>query len=165
MEFLKMLSASEIFAQAAGFILLFLLLKAFFWKKFLNLLDQRAAKISGALKNIEDAKTEVARIKTDYELKVAEIESYAQGRIREAVVEGQKKNEELHKKALEQSQDIIENAKESVKYELSKVRQELKDEIVDISLKAAETVIREKLTEEDDRKIVEDFIKEIEGTK
>jgi len=165
MELLKMLSASEIFAQAVTFLLLLFLLKAFFWKKFLSLLDQRAAKISGELKAIEDVKFEVASIKSDYETKVSEIAVYAQQKIREAVEEGRRKNEEMRKKAHEQAQDIIENAKESVKYELSKVRQELKSEIVDISLKAAEMVIREKLTEDDDRKIVEEFIQEIEEAK
>ncbi len=162
MEILKMLSASEIFAQAVSFILLLVLLRIFFWRKFLALLDQRAARISGELKAIEDAKLEVAQIKSEYKDKVSEIEGFAQKKIKEAVEEGRKMNEEMRKKAHEQAQDIIENAQKSVKYELSKVRQELKDEIVDISLKAAETVIREKLTEEGDRKIVEEFIQEIE---
>ncbi|MFA5005813.1 MAG: hypothetical protein WC561_06820, partial [Candidatus Omnitrophota bacterium] len=99
------------------------------------------------------------------EKKVSEIEGYARERIKEAVEQGRKANEEMRKKAHEQAQDIIENAKEGVKYELSQVREKLKDEIVDIAIRAAETVIREKFTEEDDRKIVEDFIRELEGKK
>jgi F-type H+-transporting ATPase subunit b len=165
MELLKMLSASQVFAQAISFLLLLALLRVFFWKKFLNLLDQRSARISGELKEIEDAKKETARIQAEYKTKISEIEGYAQERIGKAIEEGRKANEEMRKKAHEQAQDIIENAKENVKYELSKVREKLKDEIVDIAIGAAETVIREKFTEEDDRKIVEDFIRDIEGAK
>lgn len=165
MEILKMLSASQVFAQAISFLLLLVLLRVFFWKKFLSLLDQRAARISKELRDIEDAKNDTARIQAEYEKKVSEIEGYARERIKEAVEQGRKANEEMRKKAHEQAQDIIENAKEGVKYELSQVREKLKDEIVDIAIRAAETVIREKFTEDDDRKIVEDFIRELEGKK
>jgi F0F1-type ATP synthase membrane subunit b/b' len=41
-------------------------------------------------------------------------------------------------------------------------REELKDDIVDLTIRVAENVIQEKLSEESDRRLVEDFLKGIE---
>lgn len=162
MELLKMLNANEILAQTLSFFLLLFLLRHFAWKKLLGLLDQRREKISSELGEIENTKLEIARLKADYESKIASIHQPAQAKIDEAIEEGKKINVQMRKKAHEDAQDIITDARNQVKYEVSKAQEQLKDKIVDIALGAARTVIQEKLTEDGDRKIVEDFIKEIE---
>lgn len=162
MELLKMLSANEIFAQILSFFLLLFLLKIFVWKKILGVLDQRKEKISSQLGEIENTKLEMAKLKTDYASKLAAIHEQARIIIKEAVEEGREINAQTRKKAHEEAQDIITDARRQVKYEVSKVQQQLKEKIVDIALGAARTVIQEKLTGEGDRKIVEDFIQEMQ---
>jgi len=157
-----MISANEIFAQILSFFMLLFLLKHFAWKKILGLLDQRKEKISVEFKEIEDAKIQVAKIKADYESKVALIQEQAQVMINAAIEEGRKINDQIRKKAHEEAQDIITDARKQVKYEVAKVEAQLKGEIIDIALGAARNLIQERLTENGDRKIVEDFIKEIE---
>lgn len=162
MELLKMLSGSEILAQVLSFFLLLFLLKQFAWKKILGLLDQRKEKISSQLSEIENTKIEIARIKTDYESRIAAIADHAQVKINEAVEQAKVVNAQMRKKAHEEAQDIITDARKQVKYEVSKAQEQLKERIVDIALSAAKNVIQEKLTEVGDRKIVEDFINQIE---
>lgn len=157
-----MLSASEIFAQILSFFLLLFLLRHFAWKKILGLLDKRKERISAELKEIEDTKIQIAKIKADYESKMVLIQNQAQVKINEAIEEGKKINSSMRKKAHEDAQDILTDARNQVKYEVSKVEEQLRDKIVDIALSAARNLIQEKLTEEGDRKIVENFIKEIE---
>lgn len=162
MELLKMLSASEIFAQVLSFFLLLFLLRNFAWKKILKLLDERKEKISAELSQIEETKSRIARIKEDYESKMALIQEQAQAKIDQAIEEGREINAQMRKKAYEEAQDIITDARNQVKYEVAKVQEQLKEKIVEIALDAARNLIQEKLTGEGDRKIVEDFIKEIE---
>ena len=162
MELLKMLSGSEILAQVLSFFLLLFLLRLFAWKKILGLLDQRKEKISSALSEIENTKLEVSRLKSDYESKLSTITVAAQAKIDEAIQEGREINDQMRKKAHEEAQDIIIDARKQVKYEVSKAQEQLKEKIVDIALGAARTVIQEKLTADGDRKIVEDFIREVE---
>ncbi|MDD5465856.1 MAG: F0F1 ATP synthase subunit B [Candidatus Omnitrophica bacterium] len=162
MELLKMLSANEIFAQVLSFFLLLFLLRQFAWKKILGILDQRKEKISAEFKEIEDTKIQAAKIKADYESRMALIQEQAQAKIKEAVEEGRKISARMRKQAHEDAQDIITDARNQVKYEVTKVQEQLKDKIVDIALGAAKSVIQERLTEEGDRQIVENFIKEIE---
>jgi F-type H+-transporting ATPase subunit b len=162
-EILKMLSASEIFAQVLSFFLLLFLLRIFAWKKILGLLDQRKERIRSEFEKIEDTKLEVSRLKSDYESKIALIQEQAEVKIKEAVEEGRKIGAQMHKQAHEEAQDIINEARKQVKYEISQVQDKIKDKIVDIALDAARSVIQEKLTEDGDRKIVENFIKEMES--
>ena len=162
MGILKMLSASEIFAQILSFFLLLLLLRLFAWKKILNLLDQRKDKIRSEFERIEESKLEISRLKNDYASKIASIQEEAEIKIKEAIEEGRKINAQMRKQAHEDAQDIIDDARKQVKHEVSQVQEKLKDRIVDIALGAARSVIQEKLTEDGDRRIVENFIKEME---
>ena len=162
MELLKMLSVNEIFAQVLSFFLLLFLLRKFVWKRMLGLLDSRKEKISSELREIENTKLEIAKLKSEYELKMDSIASQAQAKINEAIEQAKKINAQMRKTAHEEAQDIIIDARKQVKYEVSKAQEQLKDKIVDIALDAAKNVIQEKLTEVGDRKIVEDFINEIE---
>ncbi|MDD5128412.1 MAG: F0F1 ATP synthase subunit B [Candidatus Omnitrophica bacterium] len=162
MGILKMLSASEIFAQVLSFFLLLFLLKIFVWKKILNLLDQRKDRIRSEFDKIENEKLEISKLKADYESKMLSIHEQAEVKIKEAIEEGRKLNAQMRKQAHEDAQDIINDARKQVKHEISQVQEKLKDRIVDIALDAARNVIQEKLTEDGDRKIVEDFIKEME---
>ena len=163
MELLKMLSTSEIFAQVLSFFLLLFLLKKFAWKKILGLLDQRKEKIRSEFEEIEESKFEISRLKADYESKMAVIQEQAEVKIKEAIEDGRKINAQMRKQAHEDAQDIIIDARKQVKYEVSKAQEQLKERIVDIALGAARSVIQEKLTEDGDRKIVENFIKEMEN--
>ena len=54
MDLLKLLTAKEIVAQIISFLLLMALLRVFAWKKLLNLLDERRARIASEFKKIED---------------------------------------------------------------------------------------------------------------
>ncbi len=162
MELLKLLSANEIVAQIVSFLILFFILRIFVWKRILGLLDQRKEKIASEFNRIEELKAEAGKLKTEYEGKLNTIEEAANRRIQEAIAEGRKINDEARKKAHEQAQEIITNAESNIKYELSKVKEELKDKIIDLTIAATESVIQEKLTPDADRKLVEHFLEKLE---
>lgn len=159
MELLKLLDTNEIIAQVLSFLVLFFLLRAFAWKKILELLDHRKATIASEFKKINDTKAEIEQLKTEYENKISAIEKLAGEKIQEAMDEGRKITDEIRKKAYEDADEIITNAKASIKYELSKAQEELKEKIIDLTMSATENLIQEKLTPEDDKKIVESFLK------
>ncbi|MFA5063281.1 MAG: F0F1 ATP synthase subunit B [Candidatus Omnitrophota bacterium] len=158
MELLKMLSANEIVAQIIGFLILLFLLRAFAWKKVLGFLDKRKEQIASGFKEIEEAKADIEKMRLDYDAKLASIEQAAKHKIHEAANESKVILEDARKNAHAQAQEIIDNAKNSIKYELSKAKEELKNEIIDLTLKATENVIQEKLTEKGDRQLVKDFL-------
>ena len=162
MEILKLLSASEIVAQILSFLLLFFFLRVFLWKRILNLLDERRKKVSSEFQKIEDLQKEAGNLKSEYTTKLNSIEEIAKTKIQEAIDGGRKTADLIIKEADTDAQEIIQSAKADIKYEITKAREELKGQIIDLALKAAEEVIGEKLTPEGDRKLVEGFLKEMD---
>ncbi|MFA5500829.1 MAG: F0F1 ATP synthase subunit B [Candidatus Omnitrophota bacterium] len=162
MELLKLLDANQLVAQIISFLILFFILRTLVWKRFLQLLDTRKERISSEFKNIEDSKAEAARLRSDYENRMENIDQIAKEKIEEAVSEGKRIAEEIRENANTEALQIIKKTDEALKAEMARAREEYRDEIVDIALLAAEKVIEEKLTEEEDRKIAEDFLNKLD---
>ena len=162
MELLKLLSTNEIIAQIIGFLVLLALLRVFAWKRILGLLDKRKEYITQELKAIEDSKADIEKIKLEYGARMGSIEESAKEKLHEALNASKVILEDARKSANVQAQEIIDSAKKSVKYELAKAKDELKDEIIDLTIKATENIIKEKLTSEGDRNLVKDFLEEVD---
>ena len=165
MELLKLLSASQIFAQVLSFLFLFFVMRVFVWKKFLKILDDRKARIASELKSIDEARLEVAKVMGEYERKIGLLDSVAKAKIEEAVAEGDRIAREIIEKARFEAEKAGINSREMIEAEIKKAREELKKDIVDITIAVAEKVIAEKLTSADDRRLVEEFIKKAEALK
>jgi len=162
MELLRLLDITEIIVQLISFLILLVLLRVFAWKRILNILRQRRERIADEFNSIEKAKAEAANLKHEYETRLGEIEQKAKERINKAVEDGSKITSEARKLAYAQAQNIISDARKNIEYELKRAQDEVRDKIVDLAIAAAETVIREKFTGKEDRRIVEDFIKNID---
>jgi F-type H+-transporting ATPase subunit b len=161
MELLKLLSASEITAQIVNFLLLLVFLRVFFWRRILGALDKRRERIAAEFKQIEDARQSVEDLKSDYAEKIGLIGEFAKERIQEAQDDAQKAAEAIKKEANLVAQRAIDSAKLEMRYEIAKAKEELKGQIVDLTIKAAENLVTERLTAQDDKKLVEEFINEI----
>jgi len=159
MELLKLLSANELVAQIISFLLLLFILRVFLWKRFLKVLDDRREKVALDIKEIEDTRAGLDRIKADYNARLNEIEKTAKAKTEEAIAEGRRIAEEVRQGAERDAQKFIENAKAAIADELARAKEELKGQIVDLTIDAAEKVVEAKLTEKADRKIVEGFLK------
>lgn len=162
MELLRQISVSEIIAQIISFLLLVFILRIFVWKRLLNFLDERRQKISDEFKRIENTKAQVEELKSDYQKKLDLIADESRQKIKQAIEQGNILAEQIKKSAHMESQKIIENARDDIKFEISKAKEELKQKIVNLTMLAAETVIQDKLTEEEDRKVVENFINKVQ---
>ncbi len=162
MGILKQLNASEIFAQIISFLILFFILRVFAWKRLLKLLDERKARIAADFAKIEQAKESVSQLKNDYQAKLDNIDQVALSKVHEAIAEGRKITDEVRKSAHLEAQEIIENARQNIRHELTKAKEELKDKVIDLTIKVAEDIIREKLTGGQDRKLVREFLDKVD---
>lgn len=165
MELLRLLSTNEIVAQVISFLVLFFILKAFAWKKILSLLDARSGKIASEFKKIEETKEEISKLKSDYDEKLGKIEELAQVKIQEAVNQSRHIASEIREKAAADSRIILKKAEENIELELSKAKEVLKDKVIELTLSAAERILKEKLTSEKDKKLISDFLDELDEVK
>ena len=159
------LSIQEILTQAAAFILLVWVLKRLAWKPLLKLLDERRQKIETSFEEIERTKKELDELKRDYERAHARIEEEARQKLQLAIDEGKRIARDLQEGARREARAILEKAKEDISLEVAKAKVTLRNEIVDLTLRATERLIQEKLDETKDKEIVLDFIEDLEKLK
>jgi F-type H+-transporting ATPase subunit b len=165
MELLKSLSANEIVAQVLSFLLLLTLLRIFAWKKLLKLLDDRRERIASEFRKIEETQSAVEKLKDDYGKRLAGIEAESRGKIQEAISEGKKVSQEIRDEARQEARTILEKARENIEIEVLKAKQELKQKVVELTLGTTEKLLKEKMTDEKDRKLASDFLDELEKIK
>lgn len=159
------LEIQQILTQALGFIILLFLLKKFAWKPLLSLLDERRDKISSEFSNIERVKTEIGRLENDYRSKLADIDAQARQKIQESVLEGQRIAVELQEKAREDANKTLEKAKANIEIEVAKARAELRNQMTNIAIKAAEKILKEDLNDDRHKRLVMGFIENVESVK
>ncbi|MFH0941221.1 MAG: F0F1 ATP synthase subunit B [Candidatus Omnitrophota bacterium] len=162
MELLKLLSASEIVAQIISFLLVFTLLRIFAWKHFLKVLDDRREKIASELRSIDEAKADLAKAKAKYDALFVTIQEAAQEKFAEAIALGEQDAREIKEKARLDAENVIEDAKREIKFELARSREDLKERIIELTMQATQAMIREKLTPEEDRRLIENFLKDVD---
>ena len=155
------LDFQQIITQAAGFLLLLVLLKLFFWRPMLSLLDERKERIASQLKDIENAKSDVSGLKADYEKRLNVIEETARLKVNEAILEGQRITQEIKDQAHQEAQRIIKDAREYINEEFSKAKEDLKNRTAALAVEAASRIIEAQITEKDSRRIVQDFLDKV----
>ncbi|MBI4358189.1 MAG: F0F1 ATP synthase subunit B [Candidatus Omnitrophica bacterium] len=159
------LSIQEILTQAAAFILLVWVLKKKAWKPLLKLLDERRERIAKGFEEIESAKKEVEKLKTDYEHARSQIEEEARKKLQEAIDEGKRVAGDLQENSRREARAVLEKAKEDIQLEVAKAKVTLRNEIADLTLAATERLLQEKLDETKDKELVLDFIEDLEKLK
>ncbi|OIO38602.1 MAG: ATP synthase F0 subunit B [Candidatus Omnitrophica bacterium CG1_02_46_14] len=153
---------SEIIVQILGFGLVFLILKHFAWSKLLGAIDLRRKKISDEFVLIDQQKRNLEGLEKDYRKKLENIDLEARVKIQEASTAGISLAHDIQEKARLESQQMIERAQDEIRRDVAQARIKIRDEIVALSSLMTEKIIRQKLNEAEHKKLVEEFIKEME---
>lgn len=155
------LEIGQIVTQIIGFLIAVFLLKKFAWKPLLSILEERRLKIKSEFDNIDKEKKKVEDLLSDYQTKLKEIDSLARVKIQEAAREGQKMANEIKENARKESKDILTKAREEIQRDVDKAKVQLKNDLVNMTMRVAEKLIRERLDEEKDKKLIAEFIDSI----
>ncbi|MCC6543310.1 MAG: F0F1 ATP synthase subunit B [Nitrospirae bacterium] len=154
------LEIQQILTQALGFLVLLFILKKIAWKPLLSLLDERREKILSEFQSIERTKSELSRLEQEYKARLAEIDAQARQKIQEAIAEGHQIAVDVQEKAREEAKNILNKAKDNIDLEIAKARVELRNQVVSLAISAAEKVIKEELSDERHKRLVNEFIDE-----
>ena len=159
------LEIGQIVTHIIGFLIAVFLLKKFAWKPLLSILEERRSKIKSEFDNIDKEKKKVEDLLSDYQTKLKEIDSLARVKIQEAAREGQKLANEIKENARKESKDILARARDEIQMDVDKAKVQLRDDLVNMTIRAAEKLIRERLDEEKDKKLIAEFIDTMPASK
>jgi F-type H+-transporting ATPase subunit b len=148
--------------HAVGFLITVWILKRFAWGPLLALLEERRNKIIDEFKNIDEEKAITAQLTADYETKLKEIDVERRAKLVEAVNEGKKIAEEIKLTARDEVKEIRAKTKADLVREVAKAKTQLKNDMVAMTVTAAEKIINEKLDDAKHRELIGGFIDNVE---
>jgi len=156
------LEIQQVLTHIIGFLITVWLLKKFAWKPLLGMMDERRQKIVDEFNNIDKEKAATEQLKSEYEDKLKNIEAERRQKIAEAANEANKMASDIKMSAQEEARNIVNRSKEQLERDVASAKVQLKEDMVNITLKAAEKILHEKLDDNKERQLISGFIDGIE---
>jgi F-type H+-transporting ATPase subunit b len=143
-----------------NFIVLFVLLRLFLYKPVLKMLDERAKRTAESMEQAEATKKEYEQARVEVQKQMEKGRQEGQAFIAQAMQVGERLKEESRQEAQKQAQVIVDRTRTELEAERDKIVGDLRREFVNISISAAEKVIKETLDKEKHRKLIEETLRE-----
>jgi len=150
-----------IFWTVITFLILLLILKKLAWKPILTALDQRENSIKEALEKADKARLEAQKALEENKASIVRAEEEAKKIIDQSRLFADKLKEQIMQDSKVKAQKIIEDASAEIERKKDSAFNELKSQIVDIAVQAAEKILKENLDKDAQKKIIDKHIADI----
>ena len=151
----------HLIAQIISFGIVCFVLNRFAYRPVLAILEKRRQQIAEGQSNAEKIKAELARIETQRQEKMAEVNAQATKMIEEARAAAKRVQEEETQKALAAANQIMVKAREAAEREHDRMLAELKREVGRLVIETTAAVTGKILTPEDQQRLTEETAKEL----
>jgi len=158
---MNLIDPRQVLTQILGFLILMWMLRKFAWGPVLAMLEARREKIAGEFREAEKRKADAEALRARYEQELRGIEAQARQRLQESIAEGQKVAAEIKAQANVEAAQRIERAGDEIAREREKAKEILKEQIISLSMRSAEKILRQKLDDPAQRKLAGEFIDEV----
>lgn len=144
------------------FLVLFLILYHFFFKKVHDFMMARQQEVVDSLNNAEETNRVADEKLADYEARIANVESESRDIIKKARDEAKVQADGIISEANEKARNAIAHSQEEIQREKFNARKELQEEVGNLAVLAAQQIIEREIDSEKQNDIVERIIKEAE---
>ena len=148
------------FASILNFLLLTALLTFFLYRPVRKFMMDRQDRIKRSLEEAAQSRAESAKMKQEYEARLAQASREAQDIIEKAVVQGERAQAEILDAARKEAKAILEQARAEAARERQVAFEALRDDIVDLVISTASVVAGKKVDSADDEAIVKRLVEE-----
>jgi len=161
----QLVHVNQLIAHAISFIIFLFLVRGAFNAIIFPPMRERREKIKAEFERIEMEKAEVQKVRQEYEAHLKKLDQESRQRIQDAVSEGQRVAGEIREASRKEAQEMITRARAEIGIERDKAQAALRNEVVDLATEIAGKLIREELTVDKHRKLVDSFLAEVEQVK
>jgi F-type H+-transporting ATPase subunit b len=151
----------QVATQIVGFLLFLWLVRKFAWGPLLATLEARRAKIQGDLDDAEAKKRDAAELRAKLDHELRNIESQARTRIQEAVNDGQRIAADIKSDAQTEARARLARAEAEIEGERAKAQKSLRDDLAKLAVMGAERILRKKLDDGEQRRLIGEFLEEV----
>ena len=145
-----------------AFIVALLVLRKYAWPAITQALDKRQTAIEESIDTAERARTDAAALLEEYRQRLREARAQAD----EIVARARKAGEVHERESLEHAKvrrdELLEQTRRDIEAETRRAIQEIRAEVADLTIMATEKVTRKALDADDQRRLVEEALGELD---
>ena len=149
--------------QVVNFLILIALLSKFLFKPLTRFLADRAAGIAESLAEAKAAREAVAKAAEAHKAETLAAQREAAALREQVQREVEAERQRLLQASREETQRMVAEARAAIQAETKRARTALREEAVTLSLLAAERLLGRVLTGEDQRRLAEQYVRELGG--
>lgn len=143
------------------FVCLAIILRSLAWKPLMEALRKREASVKDSIDRAEQAKQEAERILEENRKQLSRAEQESHRILNEGRALAEKLKTEIVDKANQQSRRMIDQAKQEIDRDKEAALSQLRGEVANLAIKAAEKILDETLDENKHRKVIDSYLKEL----
>ena len=149
---------ATILAQILNFLILVVILRAVAYKPVARLLQQRSDKIRNDLEQADADKKAAEQTLTQYKAQLADAQKKAQAIVEKANVTARQEHDAAVAETRKENERMKQTAQAEIENERNRAFEEMKSQIVTLSLAAAGKVVSKNLDTKENDKLVNEFI-------
>ena len=146
------------------FLVLLGLLAKFAWGPLLKALEERQETIRKSLDDADQATQDLKRLHQESAQIIAAARADAQSIVAKSRVAADTVREDLKQKAKEEADALVRGAQRQIQLETARAVQQIRHEVVDLSLAVASKLIKKNLTQEDNDALIQDSLTQIDAS-
>lgn len=147
--------------RVMNFAVLVIVLVYLLRKPLTQALSSRIKVIKDQLEDLEARKDEAERKLVEYNEKLAQLELEAEKIVDDYIKQGHEAKERIMKEAEASAEKLKVQARRNIEHEFEQAKSALQEEIFETSLRKAEEIIKSKISEDDQDRIVDEYLKKV----
>jgi F-type H+-transporting ATPase subunit b len=147
-----------------NFLLLLFLLSRILYKPIIGMLDERQRRIRESIDEAERVRAEAARADEERQAQLGRTRREIQDMLAQATQMAERIQSEARRDAEQRAQQIVDRARQEAEAERSQAMGELRREVANLAVMAAERVISRNLDGQAQRQLVDEFLAERPAT-
>jgi F-type H+-transporting ATPase subunit b len=145
-----------------AFVVAMLVLRKYAWPAITDALDRRQRAIEESIDVAERTRAEAQQLLQEYRERLREARAQADEIVARARKAGEVHERETLEKARLQREELLQQTRRDIEAETRRAIQEIRSEVADLTVLATEKVTRKTLTEEDQKRLVEEALRELD---
>jgi len=156
----KSWSSTDTF-RVMNFAVLVIVLVYLLRKPLSQALSSRIKVIKDQLEDLEARKDEAEKKLAEYNEKLARLEKEAEKIVAEYINQGNEARERILKEAESSAEKLKAQARRNIEHEFKQAKQKLQEEVLETSLQKAEEILKNKISDDDQDRIVDEYLKKV----
>lgn len=152
-----------ILIQAINFLILIFLLSKFLFKPLTKFLADRSAGIARSLAEAKTAHEAAAKAHEEYQARIRETQREIAAVREQGQREAEAERQRLLKASRDEAERLVAQAKAEIEAETKRARAALREEAAGIALAAAERLLGRSVTADDQRRLAEQYVRDLGG--